>query len=487
MIAMVAGMTAAVDLLVRHDRTEQVDADLDTRVTVLNGVVREFFLDPPARGSRPGGPPPPRLGGPGWPPPGRRGGRPGGPPPPPTPERQSQLAARLDSATRGLFAGETGFYYVVWFRDGSVIAHSPNASADVRLPDPGDRDTLAHFHTRGDSREVVHCTGIGECALAGVPLGAERTTLARLRWQLIAAGLGVLTLAIGVGWWLTRSALSPIDAISHAAARISDGNLAERIPVDDADTELGRLAAVLNHTFGRLEAAFQRQRQFTADAAHELRTPLAVLITEAQTTLARERSAPEYRETVAGSLETAQQMRRLTEALLALARIDDAGKVTREPVDLAAAAEAAVERARPAATTAGLTVASHLEPALASGTRERVDLIVANLVANAIAYNRPGGSITVSTRPDGADAVLVVADTGIGIAAAHLPQIFDRFYRVDESRAGSDGHAGLGLAICRAITDTEAGDINITSIEGQGTTVTVRLPRAPRDAAATLG
>jgi len=213
-----------------------------------------------------------------------------------------------------------------------------------------------------------------------------------------------------------------------------------------------------------------------------LRTPLAVLISEAQTTLTRERSAGEYRETVAGSLETAQQMRRLTETLLALARADDGAGVARERIDLAASAEAAVEGARPAAAAAGLTVTCDLAPALASSTRERVDLIVTNLVANAIAYNRPGGSVTISTRPDGADALLLVADTGIGIAAAHLPHIFDRFYRVDESRAGRDGHAGLGLAICQAIADAEAGDISVTSVEGEVTTVTLRLPRERRDA-----
>ena len=205
----------------------------------------------------------------------------------------------------------------------TVVDRSANVPADVPPPGASDRDTLPHFRTRGTWREAIHCSGLGDCALAGRVLDADLAALNTLRWSLLGAGGLVLALGLGVCWAITTIAIRPIDQISAAAERISKGDLSERVPVADTDTELGGLAAVLNTTFSRLEAAFERQLQFTADAAHELRTPLAVIISETQTALARERSAGEYRETVAGCLETAQQMRQLTETLLALARVDE--------------------------------------------------------------------------------------------------------------------------------------------------------------------
>jgi signal transduction histidine kinase len=205
-----------------------------------------------------------------------------------------------------------------------------------------------------------------------------------------------------------------------------------------------------------------------------------VLISETQTALSRKRTAVEYRETIVGCLETAQQMRQLTETLLTLARIDGAQEsLERGPVDLSGVARLVADRLRRQADERGITIHCDLAPATACSVRERVDQVMTNLLGNAIYYNHPGGEVRVSTRIEERSAVFVIADTGEGIGAAHLPRIFDRFYRADKVRSRSHGHAGLGLAICRSIVDAERGTISVESAEQKGTTFTVRLPLGP--------
>src|SRR6266404_5047226 len=256
-------------------------------------------------------------------------------------------------------------------------------------------------------REAFHFTEMGDCVLAGRNITADVKALGRFAWWLLAAGGTVLAFGLGGGWWLTTSAIRPVEEISAAASRISAGNLSERISGADTDNELGRLAGVLNSTFTRLEAAFAQQKQFTADASHELRTPLAVLISEAQTALARERSAAEYRETVAACLDTAQQMRRLTESLLQLARFD-AGQelLQRSPFDLAETARATVDLLRPLAADRQIRVHCELAPAPIQGDEESVRQVITNLLTNAIQYNRDGGQITLAVTHDSLGALL---------------------------------------------------------------------------------
>ena len=171
----------------------------------------------------------------------------------------------------------------------------------------------------------------------------------RFTWWLSLAGGSILLAGLVGSWWLAGRAIRPIADISAAASRISAGNLSERINAAETENEFGRLTAVLNSTFARLEAAFNQQKDFVSDASHELRTPLAVLISEAQTTLARERSAAEYRETVETCLQAAQQMRRLADSLLELARLDSGeDRLKREGFDLSAVARECVELVRAA-------------------------------------------------------------------------------------------------------------------------------------------
>jgi heavy metal sensor kinase len=358
---------------------------------------------------------------------------------------------------------------------------STNAPTDLSRPNQEQPpDSGPHFRMRGVYREGYDFNREGRCVLVGRSIANE---LAALRsFALILAGLGaaVLALGLGGGWWIASHAIRPVEAISAAASRISAGHLSERIDVADTDGELGQLAVTLNSTFARLDAAFAQQRQFTADASHELRTPLAVLISEAQTTLAHPRTAAEYRETVEACLETAQQMRRLTEALLELARFD-AGQSQLQPgpVDLAATARTCVELIRPLAEAREIQIHCDFAPAKVTGDDARLSQVITNLLTNAIHYNKPQGEIHVRTLLENNEVKLTVADTGPGIAPEDLPHIFERFYRSDKARTSSSGRNGLGLAICKAVVDEHHGSIEAINEPGAGATFTVRLPAAP--------
>jgi signal transduction histidine kinase len=211
-----------------------------------------------------------------------------------------------------------------------------------------------------------------------------------------------------------------------------------------------------------------------------LRTPVSVILTQTQGTLNRERSPAEYRETLESCQRAAQRMRRLIESLLALARLD-AGPVSsrREPLDLARCATDCVELVQPLATERRITIQSQLAEAPCVGDADQLVLVINNLLTNAIHYNRDGGNIAINTRMENDRAVLTVSDNGPGIAPEHLPHIFDRFYRADAARTSSQGRAGLGLAITKAIVEAHGGTIQVASEPGRGSSFEVRLPGDP--------
>lgn len=471
----------------RADHSRQIDGELEMRVAALNRAVRDAPFTRPAPSTERTGPPPPpprRLGAPRRPPP----GPPPGPPPSsatrkvrPAPTPQKPTGFDLPPDIASLF-GPGPYYFAVWYRDGTLLNHSANAPANLPGADRADRDTLTHWRTRGSFREALHCSGLADCALVGTSLDNESGSLGALALRLLVVGGAILSLGLGVGWWITTSAVRPIEQISSAAIRISQGDLAERIEGGRRDDEFGRLVSVLNSAFARIEAAFTRQRQFTADAAHELRTPIAIIISETQKALSRQRSAEDYRQSIETCHEVAQEMRRLSASLLELSRLDERGSdktaVLREHLDLASLAQAGSNKFAPLAEAKGLRMEIDLLPAGAFANSSRVEQVIVNLLMNAIQYNNENGEIRLSTRKEGEFALLVVEDTGIGIPEAELPHVFDRFYRADRARSRAAGHAGLGLAICKAIVDSEQGRIDMQSAVGRGTTVTVRFPAA---------
>ena len=320
----------------------------------------------------------------------------------------------------------------------------------------------------------------------GRDIRGELADIRRFAWLLGGAGSAVLLLGLAGGWWVSTRALHPIADISATAAKIATGDLAQRIRTTDTDSELGQLALDLNNTFARLQASFARQAQFTADASHELRTPVAVVITQTQTALARERPAAEYRESLAACQRAAQRMRSLIECLLTLARLDSAETpATLESCDLGGIVGEAVELMRPLANEQNIHLELELSQAHCRGNPGQLAQVASNLLTNAIHYNLPGGSVRVSVRCDPDAALLCVSDTGMGIPPADLPHIFERFYRVDKARSGAQGHSGLGLAITQAIVQAHGGSIEVVSEPGQGSKFEVRLPtgsKSPRSA-----
>jgi heavy metal sensor kinase len=271
-----------------------------------------------------------------------------------------------------------------------------------------------------------------------------------------------------------------VDKIAQTAQEIEENDLSRRINVNTKD-ELGRLAATLNAMIGRLDKAFQRQKQFTSDASHELRTPLAVIEAESTLALQKERPANDYRQSLETISQEATQMSSLIEQLLTLARAD-AGKeqwnftkvnLGKLITNLSADAEVLCQEK-------GLSFQlGQTQDLVVKGDEARLRGLFMNLLDNAIRYTPAPGTISVSIRREGQMAVAAVKDTGIGIPAEDIPFIFERFYRVDKSRSRAEGGTGLGLAICKHIAEAHGGKIEVESQVGAGSTFSVSLPLQP--------
>lgn len=395
------------------------------------------------------------------------------------PQGSSLEQAQIVRAIRRFEASNTNhLYFVIWrVGFGDPYEESANAPSDVSRPQVKFEDTGTYARSRGGYRENYHATEAGDCVLVGCSLASEISQSRRFAVWLSLGSVFILVCGLGGMWLILSHALQPVKRISAAAENIAAGNLSERINSRETESEMGQLVAVLNSTFARLETAFNQQKQFTADAAHELRTPIAVMISEAQTTLARERGAAEYRAALDANLATAQQMRQLTDALLELARLDGGQDILRrEKVDLSAVATDCINLVRPLAEKRHLSIQYNLTPVEVLADGARIHQVITNLLTNAVRYNREHGEIRVSTRHHDGAACLTVADTGLGISSVDLPRVFERFYRGDKART-TEG-AGLGLSICKAIVEAHGGSIEVSSPQNKGATFTVCLPLA---------
>lgn len=304
-------------------------------------------------------------------------------------------------------------------------------------------------------------------------------------WMVLTLGPLAVAVAVGAGYALAWRALAPVEKIAETAERISAEKLSERVEVPNPDDELGRLAATLNQTFDRLQRSINEMRQFTADAAHELRSPLAVMRTQAEVALRSVRSADEYRQVVEGTLEETSRLGVLLDQLLALSR-HDAGMDTgfRDEVPLDAVLDDVAEKFRSVADAKGLmfqVTPQPLPPWTVEGDDVWLSQLFFNLLDNAMKYTPRGGQVTLRAETNGKLARFTVEDTGIGIAAEHLPRLFQRFYRVDHSRNRASGGTGLGLAICQSIVEAHHGKIAVESRPNLGTKFTVTLPGRSND------
>jgi two-component system, OmpR family, sensor kinase len=327
-------------------------------------------------------------------------------------------------------------------------------------------------------RETMKVLPSAEMIEVGCSITPELKDLRATALMLTLIGGMILLVGLAGGWWFVRRALQPISGISSTATKIAAGDLSQRINIAEAESELGQLAAVLNSTFARLETAFAQQKQFASDAAHELRTPVSVILTQTQTTLNRERDAAGYKQTVEACQRAARRMRRLIESLLELARFDAGQEVLKRlRFDFSKTISGGVEMVQPLAEERRVKIISELAPLEITGDSERLAQVVTNLLTNAIQYNKPDGEVRVKLSSETNLAVLTIADTGRGISREDLPRVFERFYRGDKSRTGAS-NAGLGLSICKAIIEAHGGTIEVSSEENTGTTFTVRLPLA---------
>lgn len=307
------------------------------------------------------------------------------------------------------------------------------------------------------------------------PFHQEIQTIELLILTLIPLGV---VLALCGGYFLADRALKPVEQIVNDASSITITDLHRRIVVSNPHDELGRLATTLNSLIERLERAVAEIQRFTADASHELRTPLAVLRAEAESALRQARSAPEYKRSLEIVADEAARLGHLADQLLHLSRYDAGITVyRRENVRVDALMLDVADQLRPLATRRDIKLdPSGIDCVEVLGDDTRLSQAFFNVLENAIKFSRAGGLIEIEVKPELDRAVIVIRDAGIGIPKEHLSKVFDRFYRVDESRHSETGGAGLGLAIAKTAIEAHHGQIAIESHPGLGTTVTIQLP-----------
>jgi heavy metal sensor kinase len=315
---------------------------------------------------------------------------------------------------------------------------------------------------------------VGALQIAQV-LGAVRSTLRALTLALAVIVPFTLALATIGGMWLARRALVPIDQITRAAQRISVLDLSQRLNLDAPNDEVGRLAHTFDEMLGRLDDAFRREREFTANAAHELRTPLTIMRGEIDVALQFPRDRDEYEQVLSGLGAGVDQLSRIAEDLLTLARAA-ANQITvrREELHPARLLQSVADELRILADAQRITFDVQADRApLFQGDEQRMLRVLFNLVDNALKFSPPGTRVSLTAACNGDAVRLCVSDQGPGIAPEELPRIFDRFYRgTNWGVAGS----GLGLAIARALVHAQGGTISVESALGRGTTFAVEMP-----------
>jgi len=327
-------------------------------------------------------------------------------------------------------------------------------------------------------RMLVHRPPGQMVVVFGTDTHALEAELHLLGWKLALGGIILVVLGGSIGWILAGRSLRPIDRIAADAEGIAAGDYERKIDAEDTESELGRLAVVLNDTFGKMNEARNRVTQFTADASHELRTPLTVILSDSQSALRQERTPEEYRQALETVKHAALRMKTISDGLLELAHGDLAQPVEKSPCDLADLADEAVALLARLSREKGATLDAKLEGVSVLADTARLGRVILNLVMNAILHNPAGVRVVVTTGLVEGQAELCVSDNGRGIPAESLEHIFERFRRIDPEGSRHTEGAGLGLAIVKQAVEAHGGTITVTSEVGRGTTFRVRLPVA---------
>jgi signal transduction histidine kinase len=330
-------------------------------------------------------------------------------------------------------------------------------------------------------------------AIAGAPSQPSVRSQRELLGSMLAIAPFVLVISIGAAYYIAGTTLRPLDQVRTEVEAITDGrSLHRRLAVETTGDELARLAATLNAMIGRLETSFGALRRFTADASHELKTPLTVLRANVERAMNAHAGSSEQLVALEEALQEITRMADLVDSLLTLARFDEGRfDLHREPVELEPVVRDVYETAVILGEAAGLRIDMPVpEGVTVLGDRTRLRQLFLNLVTNAIKYTPRGGTVELSLRRTDETIAFAVRDTGIGIAAADLPYIFDRFWRADRARSrrpvgdgtvAERGGFGLGLAISQWIAQAHGGMLTVTSRLSRGSTFTVTLPLAPAE------
>jgi heavy metal sensor kinase len=332
--------------------------------------------------------------------------------------------------------------------------------------------------------ETISANGSSYDVVVAAAMDDFERAINRFEFALYFSVPAVLIIAALGGYWLSRRALGPVDEITRAARKIGAQDLAQRLTVHTGGDELERLADTLNGMLGRLEAAFQGITKFTADASHELRTPVAVMRASAEITLRKSRTEQEYREALGQILQESERLSKLIEQLLLLAR-SDAVSITLPMIhtDLTHPLTSACRQASLLAEQKRLTFSERIPegPLWVQGDSASLERLFLILFENAVKYTPAGGRIDIQLNSENGFAVAAVRDTGIGVSSEDLPHIFERFFRADRSRTRDSGGSGLGLAIGSWIVQLHGGEIRVQSVLSQGSCFEVRLPLTDND------
>lgn len=323
-----------------------------------------------------------------------------------------------------------------------------------------------------DNGRVINVVRVG--------MSLENMHDTKKRYLLIMAGLLPITLLLsgGGGWLLAGRALRPIDSMTRSAKRISAEHLNQRLSVSGSKDELDRLAQTINEMLDRIDGAVQEMRRFSADASHELQTPLTILKGEIEVALLKQRNPSEYQQVLHSSLEEIDRINMLVEGLLLLARADvGALKLDLQPVDLAQICRQLCDHLQPLARQHNIELSHEdLDSVVVDGDELQLQRMLINLIDNGIKYTPPGGQVSVSVERGDHQAVIHVRDSGPGFSPDEAEKIFDRFHRTSQARQQNSKGSGLGLSIARSIALAHGGDITAESFPGGGSRFSVSIP-----------
>jgi len=339
----------------------------------------------------------------------------------------------------------------------------------------GERLRILTMPIRAD--EDGHIVGVLQ---VGLDRGDLDETLDQVAFGLLILVPLAVLISAGGGYVLSGPALRPVADITDLANSMGERDLHQRLNYRGPSDELGKLASTFDAMLARIETAFQRQRKFTGDAAHELRTPLSLMRSQVDIALSRPRSTDDYRHALEGLDADLQRLTSLTDTLLSIARLDSP-EMTPEwaSFDLADTISSVLPLYQVSTESAGIVVTGDTRPSPVVGDEDMMIQVLVNLLDNAFAHTPSGGQVTVGCASGDQTIHIWVTDTGAGIPAGDQARVFDRFYRPDSGRSRTRGGAGLGLAICKAIVEAHHGTIALTSTVGAGTIVDIHLPRRP--------